>query len=339
MTDGRRWKAGAGGSGAAGVTESAPPRVAALGVASWDRLLAVARFPAPGDQAIVRAEVSAPGGTTTNAAVALARLGARVSVATAVGDDEAGAALRRCLAAEGIDTGAVAVKPAEATNAATIVVGDEPPDRTIYWRPGAQLVRGDRLDIAGLFGHDVVLLDLADAPLRRFLLDLPAHTQPRTVLLGTLTYLNDPHLPDALDQALRHDVVVGSERDLLAVTGTWTLADATSALQALMPGATLRAAVVTRGAAGCRVVTGDGRWQLPAYRVAVVDPTGAGDAFTAGVSYGLALRWDWPRIGRFANALGACAVRALGAQTALPRLAEVEALLAAGPGSDSDVTG
>ena len=303
------------------------PRIAAIGIASWDRLFAVKRYPAPGEQAVVQEEVSAPGGTTTNTAVALARLGARVSVAVAIGDDTDGQAIRQALEAEGVATDWLSVRPDESTDRATIIVSGDPVDRTIYWHQGAQLVRGDKLDIAGLFGHDVVVLDVADIPLRRFLLDLPAHTVPRTLLLGTLTYLADPDLPDALALALRHDVIVGSERDALTVTGTWTLSDATTALQARMAGENLRGAVITRGAAGCRVVTETESWQLPAFRVPVVDPTGAGDAFVAGVAFGLAHRWDWPAIGRFANALGAHAIRALGAQPPLPTRDEVDTLL------------
>jgi sugar/nucleoside kinase (ribokinase family) len=46
----------------------------------------------------------------------------------------------------------------------------------------------------------------------------------------------------------------------------------------------------------------------------------------------MALRWDWPRAGRFANAMGALAIRALGAQSSLPTLPEVEALLESHPG-------
>lgn len=303
------------------------PRIAAIGIASWDRLLAVKRYPEPGEQVVVHEEVSAPGGTTTNTAVALARLGARVSVAIAVGDDAEGEAIRRALDAEGVETTGLRVRAKERTDRATIIVSGDPVDRTIYWHQGAQLVRGDKLDIAGLFGHDVVVLDMADVPLRRFLLDLPAHTTPRTLLLGTLTYLADPDLPDALTLALRHDVIVGSERDALTVTGTWTLSDATTALQARMAGENLRGAVITRGAAGCRVVIETESWQLPAFRVPVVDPTGAGDAFVAGVAFGLAQRWDWPVIGRFANALGAHAIRALGAQTPLPTRSDVDAML------------
>lgn len=309
------------------VVNGGGPRIAAVGIASWDRLLAVDRYPAPGEQAVVRAEASGPGGTTTNTAVALARLGAAVAVVAAVGDDADGRAIGAALGAAGVDDRWLLVRAGERTDVATIVVSREPLDRTIHWHQGARLVRGDTLDVAAIFGHDLVVLDVVDIPLRRFLLDLPAHTLPRTRILGPLGYLARHDLPDALDLTLRHDVVVGSERELLSVTGTWTLGDATAALRARMRGATLRAAVVTRGAAGCRIVTADDGWQIPAFRVPIVDPTGAGDAFAAGVAYGMARRWPWPEVGRFANALGALATRALGAQSSLPTLAEVERTL------------
>jgi ribokinase len=311
---------------------SAPrPRIAAIGLSAWDQLIVVDDYPEAGGHAMVEAEAVGPGGTTANSAVALARLGARVALASAVGDDPAGRTLRAALAAEGVDTAWLVTQANRPTDRATIIVSPQPAERTIHWHAGAQLARGDRLDIEAIFAHDLVLVDIPDVALLRFLLDLPAHTRPRTRLLGTLTYLADPDLPDAFDLALRHDAVVGSERQALAVTGTWTLSDATAALQSRMRGQNLRAAIITRGANGCRVVTERERWQIDAFSVPVVDPTGAGDAFTGGVAYGMVLRWDWQRVGRFANAMGALAIGALGAQAALPSLAAVEALLAEAP--------
>jgi ribokinase len=291
----------------------------------------VSEYPPVGEQADVLEEVSAPGGTTTNTAVALARLGARVAIATAIGDDERGASLRHSLEEAGIDTGWLTVKAGLNTNLATVVVSRQPLERTIFWEQGAQLVRGDRLDIAGLFGGDVLVVDVADVSLRRFLVDLPAHTVPTARMLGPLTYLADKELPDAFDLALRHDTIVGDERDLLAVTGTWTLSDAVTAVQSRMRGADLRAALITRGSEGCRVVTEAKSLNVPAFGVEVVDPTGAGDAFVAGVSWGMAQRWPWPEVGRFANAVGALACCSLGAQASLPSLDEVETLLASTP--------
>jgi ribokinase len=304
------------------------PRIAAVGLAGWERFLVVGRYPRAGEYVVVDTDASLPGGTTANSAVALARIGARVSLAALVGDDTEGEALRAALAAQpGIDTGWLATRPAARTDASTIVVSGEPPERTIYWHRGAELVRRDRLDITAIFDHDLVLLDIADAPLRRWLTDLPAHFAPRTRLLGTMTYLVEAGEPDALEIGLRFDALVGNSREVLALTGAPDLDTACSVMTTMMRGANLRALVVSRGAEGCRVCTADEAWDVPGFAVEAVDPTGAGDAFAAGIAYGMARRWDWPRAARLANALGALATRALGAQASLPTRAEVAALL------------
>ena len=310
------------------MTLDRPPRINCLGVSDWDRMIAISDYPEAGGFAAVLEEVSAPGGPTTNTAVALSRLGARVALATAVGDDERGRLVKRNLDAVGVDTRWLTVKPGQSTTLATCIVSRNPLDRTILVERGAQLAKGEQLDVAGLYGGDVLVLDPQDPSLRRFLLDLPAHTVPTTRLLGPLTSLANQGLPDAFELALRHDAIVSNEPDMLDVTGTWTLSDATAALQHRMRGATLRAALVTRGARGCLVVTETQRVNVPAFALDVVDPTGAGDAFAAGVAWGMAQRWDWPRVGRFANAVGGLACCALGAQASLPSLADVEKLLA-----------
>jgi ribokinase len=316
------------------VTLQRPPRIACAGVADWDRLIAVGSYPEPGGFAEVTEEISALGGPTTNSAVALARLGAEVGLAAAVGDDQRGRLVAQSLAAAGIDTAWLAVKPGQISTLATVIVSDEPLERTIFLERGAQLERHDRLDIAGLLGGDVLVLDVPDVSLRRFLLDLPAHTIPTCKILGPLNYLADESLPDAFELALRHDVIVSNERDVLTLTGTWTLADAMTALQSRMRGQTLRAAFVTRAAEGSLLVTETERRRIPAFEIAAVDPTGAGDAFVAGVAWGMAQRWPWGDIARFANAIGALACRSLGAQASLPSLAEVESLLASQPALD-----
>lgn len=307
------------------------PRINCIGLSSWDRLISVPAYPEVGGQADVLEEVSAPGGTTTNTAVALARLGADVGLATAIGDDDRGELVRAGLAAEGIDTSWVTVKPGEVTDLATVIVSRDPLDRTIFWEQGAQLRRHDKLDIFGLMGGEVLVIDVGDAPLRRFLLDLPAHTVPNAQLLGSLTYLANEQLDDAFDMALRHDAIVTNVRDLLDVTGTWTLSDATTALQHRMRGENLRAALVTLGAEGCHVVTEAERKRVPAYQVEVVDPTGAGDAFVAGMAWGMAQRWEWDEVARFANAVGALSCCSLGAQTSLPSLEDVRTLMRDAP--------
>ncbi|HKG27448.1 MAG TPA: carbohydrate kinase family protein [Thermomicrobiales bacterium] len=307
------------------------PRIAAVGLASWDRIIEVERYPAPGSYAIVSNTASLPGGTTFNSAVALSRLGADVALVALVGEDAEGDAIRQTLAREGVDTRWLTTVPGATTDGATVIVSAEPCDRTIYWHQGARLVRGNRLDIAAIFAHDVVLLDVDDAPLRRFLVDLPAHTRPDVRVLGTLTYLVDAGIPDAFDVTLRHDVVVGNRRELCALTGQSNLDSAIATVQTAMPGANLRAGVVTRGGEGATAFTRGDLWDAAAFPIDAVDTTGAGDAFAGAIAYAMALRWDWPAALRFANAVAGLSTRTLGSQTALPSLPEVAKLLDVDP--------
>jgi ribokinase len=299
------------------------PCIAAVGLVSWDRIIEVRRYPSAGSYAIVTGSASLPGGTTSNSAVALARLGAAVAIVALVGDDAEGAAMRQTLEREGVDTRWLTTATGAPTDGATVIVSTEPHDRTIFWHQGARLVRGDRLDVAAIFSHDVVILDVDDAPLRRFLTDLPAHTLPSARLLGTLTYLADAGIPDAFELALRHDAIVGNQRELMAITGCSTLDDAISAVQSAMAGSNLRAGIVTRGADGSTCFSQTDRWDDLGFGVAAVDTTGAGDAFAGAIAYAMALRWEWPRALRFANAVAGLSTRAVGAQTALPTLPEV----------------
>jgi len=62
--------------------------------------------------------------------------------------------------------------------------------------------------------------------------------------------------------------------------------------------------------------------------LAVVDPSGCGDAFAAGVVTGIVREWDMPRLLRYAAALGASAIRAVGTTDGVFLADEAEAFIA-----------
>jgi len=79
--------------------------------------------------------------------------------------------------------------------------------------------------------------------------------------------------------------------------------------------ARVRALVVTRGGEGSVIYADGRRHEIPAAPVAeVVDPTGCGDAYRAGLLYGLLRDADWPTTGRIASLLGAIKVESHGTQ-------------------------
>ncbi len=78
------------------------------------------------------------------------------------------------------------------------------------------------------------------------------------------------------------------------------------------------------GEAGSYIQSGYERLRIPRFEVECVDAVGAGDAFAAGFLTGVARGWDLERTGRFANAVGALCVTALGATTGIRSLEETE---------------
>ncbi|MGV3655022.1 MAG: carbohydrate kinase family protein [Noviherbaspirillum sp.] len=84
------------------------------------------------------------------------------------------------------------------------------------------------------------------------------------------------------------------------------------------------ALVVTRGEQGAEIFSGGQRLDIPCVRVAeVVDPTGCGDAFRAGMLFGLAKEMDWATIGRLSSLMGAIKIGSQGGQNHTPSAAEI----------------
>jgi adenosine kinase len=101
----------------------------------------------------------------------------------------------------------------------------------------------------------------------------------------------------------------------------WTEQDVTQRVQAL---------IVTRGASGSVIHTQGGPIEIPCAKPqAVVDPTGCGDAYRAGLIHGLLHELDWQTTGRIASLMGAIKIETLGTQNHSFTTAEFQQRLAA----------
>ncbi len=90
------------------------------------------------------------------------------------------------------------------------------------------------------------------------------------------------------------------------------------------------ALIVTRGAAGSVIHTRDGEIAIPCAKAeVVVDPTGCGDAYRAGLIHGLLHGLDWPSTGHIASLMGAIKIESRGTQNHRFTRAEFDARLAA----------
>jgi adenosine kinase len=96
------------------------------------------------------------------------------------------------------------------------------------------------------------------------------------------------------------------EGQMLTERTGWSLEEIATRVAAL---------IVTRGAEGSHIYTGNERLEIPAVKATEVrDPTGCGDAYRAGLLYGLLNDWEWQDTGRLAAILGALKIASLGTQ-------------------------
>jgi len=92
----------------------------------------------------------------------------------------------------------------------------------------------------------------------------------------------------------------------------------------------VKALIVTLGGQGSHIYADGQRFEIPCVKAeALVDPTGCGDAYRAGLLYGIAQGWDWVTCGRLASTMGAIKMASRGGQNHKPTREEIENVYAA----------
>jgi adenosine kinase len=89
----------------------------------------------------------------------------------------------------------------------------------------------------------------------------------------------------------------------------------------------VKALIVTLGGQGSTIYADGQRFDIPCVEaLEVVDPTGCGDAYRAGLLYGISQGWDWPTCGRLASTMGAIKIASRGPQNHKPTREEIQAI-------------
>ena len=135
----------------------------------------------------------------------------------------------------------------------------------------------------------------------------------------------DCHVDECLAQALPYtDVFLPNDDEGRLLTGE---ADPIDQAQGFLDYGCPNV-VITMGEQGVLAATREQMLRAPSFRVQVVDPSGAGDAFDAGYIYGLLAGWNLERTLTFASAIGASACTKLGCTPGVFTLEEAEVYLA-----------
>ena len=263
-------------------------------------------------------------GSAGGTALVLAKLGASVKSAGAIGRDAAGDMLLALLERDGVDTGLLVRRDDVQTSASVL------PIRPSGERPAFHVVGAN-----GTFGPDDLPAEEIEAATHLHLGgpefmggEAAAPLLARAREHGVLTSADvlapgEPGLLDWIAPALAElDYFLPNGDQVLALTGADDLQAGCRAL--LDRGVGCVAA--TCGADGVLLVDEDGAERVPAFEVEAVDTTACGDAFSAGFLRGLGLGRDRPGAARLGCAAAAMVAQGLGTDYGDYDLAAVEKL-------------
>ncbi len=296
-------------------------KVVVAGSINIDQVETTAKLPQPGETVLGTTFHTYFGGKGANQAVAAARCEAQVYMLGRVGADSFGDSARQNLEGQRVDTRYTSVDPEAPTGVALILV-DSAGQNMIAVAPGANarlLPEHIQAASAALLDAQVLVMQL-EIPLESVAAAARlAHRQGVKVVLNPAPA---QPLPAALLEYV--NVLILNERELAMLAGEVDPSAGAARLIEAGPAAI----IVTLGGDGALLVEkGRDPLHLAAHRVPVVDTVGAGDAFVGAFAAGLAQGFPPAKAAAWGNAAGALAVTQAGAQTALPHLPEVLALL------------
>ena len=302
-------------------------KCAVIGSINMDMVLSVPRFPAAGETLTGGNFQTVPGGKGANQAVALGRLGATVRMAGRVGDDAFGRRYLDHFRKNGVDVRAVDAVAGTATGVADILV-NAAGENCIVIAPGAN-------GLCDLEWLERALEATADCEIFLLQLEIPLDTVAEAVRqlrkMGKTILLDPaPAVPLSEDVLSAVDFLTPNETELKAVTSGLPEDAGIEERVRHLVGGSGRVVVHKRGADGAYIGTRDGIEHVPGFSVRAVDTTAAGDTFNAGLAAGLAMGWPLRDAVRLANAAGALAVTAYGAQEGMPSLEQAQALMTRG---------
>ena len=294
-----------------------PVEIAGLGFCGLDYLCIVPRIPIDDKVEIIQSLIQG-GGPAATAIVTAARLGARTAFIGAVGDDVRGLEILKGLKEEKIDTQYIQRKNCKESPAAFCWIDKQSGNRSIAWTKGSalpmnpELVDPDfiaSLKLLHLDGHNI------DAAIKAARI---AKEKGVIVSLDAGTLI--PGIEVLVDLA---DVCIASESFARKYTGENDLPKAAGKM--FHKGCVV--AAVTSGKEGVFAVTPNGSIKTEAFKVDVVDTTGAGDVFHGAFAYGYIKGWEISRILEFASATAAIKCTKFGGRTGIPTAVEVNQFL------------
>ena len=303
-----------------------PRRVVVMGSFVADLTFRTSRLPRWGETVMGSSFRLGPGGKGSNQAVAAARLNSEVVFISKLGRDMFGEMARRMYSEESINSQFV-FETTELTGGATIIVDELKGENAIVVVPGAcfQLTPDEVNRARTTIEGSAVFMTQLELPI-----PVVEHGLKLAKELGVPTILNPApahSLPESIYPLC--DYLTPNETEAAELAGR-TIASADDAELAanVLLSRGVRNVVVTLGAQGA-LVKNENLTQRVAACIAgaVVETTGAGDAFNGGFAVAIAEGMDIVAATRFGCAVAGISVTRLGTASSMPHRSEVNALM------------
>jgi sugar/nucleoside kinase (ribokinase family) len=303
------------------MTELAKVDVVGVGLNATDTILQLSEFPECGSKVEYDSELVMPGGQVATTVVACQTWGLSTRYVGKLGDDDAARLHAREFTRMGVEEQLIHVPGA--TSARSLILVDRRGERTVLCRRDERVIlRPEELKREWIVNARVLHVDGHD-------------TAAATVAAGWARAAGVPVVADLDDIYPGVDALVEKIDYLVAsrdfpgrLTGESNLKTALREIQTRY-GCVLTAA--TLGPDGVLAWDGDRFHYAPAYRVPVVDTTGAGDIFHAGFIYGLSQGWALERQLDFSCAAAALNCMHEGARGGIRSVEAIETLMATTP--------
>jgi ribokinase len=284
--------------------------ITVVGSYNVDFILKVDKFPEEGETVFVKDIYISHGGKGSNQAVSASRLGAKVKLIAAVGNDEYGRRAISFWEDEKIDVGYVKIKNAP-TGSAYIIVNENGQNMIVVNR-GANIFLVPE-DLNSELKGEVVLtqLEIREDTVKKALREFNG----LRILNPAPATLNDISILDYVD------ILTPNEVEFKELSGA---DDLDYGIEVLLK-KVKKAVIITLGEKGALIGMRNKRIRVETMKVNAIDTTGAGDVFNATLAVYLEKGYEIERAVRIANIIAAYSTTKIGALG--PRLEEVKSLI------------
>lgn len=299
--------------------------VLVVGSANMDLVVTSERFPNPGETVFGKNFAMFPGGKGANQAVGCAKLGAKTYFLGKMGNDDFHDILIKSLADNGVDIKDIIVEKNGQTGVALISVdGSGENEIIVISGTNMKFTKDDLLSKKDYFSKVKVVLCQLEIPVETVTL------AARLAKENNATFILNPAPAFELNDELLSlvDFLTPNETELEILSGCKVEEECSveKAANVLLEKG-VKNVLVTIGERGSILVNKNGTKRFEACRMKAVDTTAAGDSFNGALAYSLSNGRSLDEAIQFANYAAALSVTKMGAQTSMPTLKEVEAIL------------